>query len=171
VECGVWRGSQPILARAYIEVNGYRPRQYWLYDTFSGMPMPGPYDVTIQGYTATHKPQDWLSVSREEVAHNFATRGLMDDEQVMLMAGQVEKTLLDPHNLPERICYLRLDTDFYTSTKASLEALYPLLESGGALVIDDYGWWQGAQRATDEYFATPPEMTQIDRSARLIWKQ
>jgi O-methyltransferase len=126
--------------------------------------------VTIEGHTATHKPKDWLSVPRAQVEHNFAIRGLLDDEQLVFVEGQVEQTLLEPQNLPERICYLRLDTDFYTSTKAALKVLYPRLESGGALVIDDYGWWRGAQKATDEYFSGEPAMEQIDRSARLLWK-
>jgi len=170
VECGVWRGAQPILARSYIEASGYRPRKYWLFDTFSGMPQPGQHDVTIEGHTATHKPKDWLAVPRAQVEHNFAIRGLLDDEQIVFVEGRVEQTLLEPQNLPERICYLRLDTDFYTSTEMALKVLYPRLESGGALVIDDYGWWRGAQKATDEYFGGEPVMEQIDRSARLLWK-
>lgn len=169
VECGVWNGAQPILAKAYIDANGYRPRKYWLFDTFKGMPKPDLIDTNYRGGTVHHKPEGWLAASRKVVEANFARRGLFDDQQVVFVEGMVEETLLLTH-LPERICYLRLDTDFYSSTRIELEVLYPRLESGGALVIDDYGWWHGAQKATDEYFNDAPHMIEIDRSARLIWK-
>lgn len=168
VECGVWHGTQPILAKSYVDGAGYRPRKYWCFDTFTGMPPPGPYDLNHMGKKPA-KPPTWLAVAMETVKHNFRLRNVLDD-QVIFVAGMVEDTLLGPL-LPERISYLRLDTDFYASTKAALQVLYPRLESGGALVIDDYGWWQGAKRATDEYFGdAPPEMMVIDRSARLVWK-
>lgn len=47
---------------------------------------------------------------------------------------------------------LRLDTDFYESTKSELEYLYPKLEVGGVLLIDDYGHWKGCKKAVDDYF-------------------
>jgi hypothetical protein len=65
--------------------------------------------------------------------------------------GKVEDTL--PAQAPEQIALLRLDTDWYESTRHELEHLYPRLVSGGVLIIDDYGYWQGARQATDEYFA------------------
>jgi hypothetical protein len=48
---------------------------------------------------------------------------------------------------------LRLDTDWYKSTKTELEWLYPTLSNSGVLIIDDYGHWQGSRKAVDEYFA------------------
>lgn len=167
-ECGVWRGAQPILAKAYVERAGYRPRRFWCFDTFAGMPPPGPEDCNYRGHRPDNKPKDWLAIPRAQVEHNFAARGLLDDD-VIFVEGMVERTLRE-ELLPETIGYLRLDTDFYSSTKVALEVLYPRLESGGALVIDDYGWWTGAKQATDEYFGDPPPMVEIDRSARLIWK-
>jgi O-methyltransferase len=56
--------------------------------------------------------------------------------------------------LPNKICVLRLDTDWYESTKKELEILYPKLSINGCLIIDDYGHWSGAKKATDEYFET-----------------
>ena len=47
---------------------------------------------------------------------------------------------------------MRLDTDWYESTKHELTHLFPLLSSGGVIIIDDYGHWQGAKKAVDEYF-------------------
>jgi O-methyltransferase len=169
VECGVWQGAQPITAKAYIEANGYRARRYWLFDTFSGMPPPGPEDVNHRGGRPLNKPNDWLLCSRADVERAFSDRELLDDS-VIFVEGMVEQTLRT-HEIPDRISYLRLDTDFYSSTMVELQVLYPMLVRGGALVIDDYGWWLGAKKAVDTYFGGQmPEMVEIDRSARLIWK-
>jgi hypothetical protein len=47
---------------------------------------------------------------------------------------------------------LRLDTDWYESTKHELTHLFPKLIQNGILIIDDYGHWEGCRKATDEYF-------------------
>jgi O-methyltransferase len=79
--------------------------------------------------------------------------------------GKVEDTI--PANIPERIALLRLDTDFYRSTRHELEHLYPRLERGGVLIIDDYGAYVGARQATDEYFASRPFLlNRIDEHVR-----
>ena len=168
VECGVWHGVHPILAKAYVEGRGYRPRKYWCYDTFAGMPPCGPEDQNYRGGRPYDKPKDWLLVPLAEVKDNFAARKLLD-KSVEFVVGMVEQTLRGPR-LPTKISYLRLDTDFYASTLIELQVLYPLLVSGGALVLDDYGWWLGSQKAANEYFGKGQAMTEIDRGARLIWK-
>jgi hypothetical protein len=56
-----------------------------------------------------------------------------------------------PASAPEFIALLRLDTDWYESTKHELVHLYPRLARGGILILDDYGFWRGARQATDEY--------------------
>ncbi|HSR89761.1 MAG TPA: TylF/MycF/NovP-related O-methyltransferase, partial [Gemmatimonadales bacterium] len=58
-----------------------------------------------------------------------------------------------PDAAPSTISLLRLDTDWYESTRHELTHLFPRLSPGGVLIIDDYGHWQGARKATDEYFA------------------
>ena len=66
------------------------------------------------------------------------------------MKGQVEKTLKIKKNLPKKISILRIDTDWYESTKVELEILFPLLSKNGFLIIDDYGYWSGAKKAVDK---------------------
>ena len=83
----------------------------------------------------------------------------------------MEETLKNGENLPNKISILRLDTDFYESTKIELKYLYPLLVEGGILIIDDYGSWLGSKKATDEYFSNKINfMHFIDHSARMIIK-
>jgi hypothetical protein len=68
-----------------------------------------------------------------------------------LIAGKVEETL--PEHAPESIALLRLDTDWYESTRHELEHLFPRVVAGGVLLLDDYGHWKGSRKAVDEYFA------------------
>ena len=92
-------------------------------------------------------------------------------ERVHFIKGPVEQTL--PDSKHERIALLRLDTDFYESTRAELEHLYPRLVPGGVLILDDYGHWQGARQAVDEYIdqqGLAVLMHRIDYACRVITK-
>ncbi len=85
----------------------------------------------------------------------------------------MEQTLLQEINLPKKISLLRLDTDFYESTKVELEILYPRLVSGGFLIIDDYGHWKGSQKAVDEYLDLKNNfhfLHRVDYGTRLLIK-
>jgi hypothetical protein len=93
---------------------------------------------------------DWCYSSHDEVIKNISENTKIDN--IFLIKGNVEQTLLEEKNLPEKISILRLDTDWYASTKIELEVLYNKLVKGGILIIDDYGHWQGARKAVDEYF-------------------
>src|SRR5437773_5710167 len=82
--------------------------------------------------------------------------------------GMVEETI--PATVPARIAILRLDTDWYQSTRHELEHLYPLVSHIGVLIVDDYGYWKGARKAVDEYFAraqTPMLLHRIDSAGRI----
>ena len=86
------------------------------------------------------------------------------------MPGPVEDTL--PAHAPETLALLRLDTDWYVSTRHELEHLYPRLVVGGVLIVDDYGHYQGARKAVDEYFEGHRVLLQrIDYTGRLAIKQ
>ena len=83
----------------------------------------------------------------------------------------VEDTI--PAAAPEALALLRLDTDWYESTRHELVHLYPRIATGGVLIIDDYGHWEGARRAVDEYFASaaPPVLLhRVDYTARMAVK-
>jgi hypothetical protein len=106
----------------------------------------------------------------EDVRANLASTGY-PPERVHYVQGKVEDTI--PANLPDSIALLRLDTDWYESTLHELRYVYPLLVSGGVLVIDDYGHWQGARKAVDEYFggsSAQVYLHRVDNTARLLVK-
>lgn len=161
VECGVWRGGNSLLA-ADVFRRLDPSRKTFLFDTFAGMTAPTDFDVDRSGrqaldkYRANERDQhnEWCFAALNEVKENFARCGLVDN--VAYVKGDILQALDDPHNIPEKISVLRLDTDWYESTRKELEALYPRLQVGGVLIIDDYGHWGGAQKAVDEYFAGMP---------------
>jgi predicted O-methyltransferase YrrM len=110
----------------------------------------------------------WAEASLEDVKENFRRAQLLDDS-VVFVKGKVEETLAESDKKPERIALLRLDTDWYESTKIELEVLYPRLVPGGVLIIDDYGHWAGARKAVDEYFKNDPVLVnRIGYTARLV---
>jgi len=159
VECGVWRGGNLVIAGLLRDRLGF-DRQIWAYDTFAGMTAPTAADFKPAEELDVEKKfarldqgnrNDWCYASVEDVRQNFASR--VGNRDLRTIKGPVEETLRQPGNLPDQIAILRLDTDFYESTKAELEILYPRLSPGGVLIVDDYGEWAGARKAVDEYFA------------------
>ena len=88
--------------------------------------------------------------------------------QIVLIKGMVERTI--PDSAPQQIALLRLDTDWYASTKHELEHLYDRLSPNGIIIIDDYGHFKGAKKAVDEYFSLkgiPMLLNRIDYTGRL----
>lgn len=82
-------------------------------------------------------------------------------KRIKLVKRKVEETI--PASSLEKISLLRLDTDWYESTRHELLHLYPLLCVGGVLIIDDYGHWKGARKAVDEYFRETGQRILLDR--------
>jgi len=167
VECGVWRGGNALIA-ADVFSRLSPERKVYLFDTFAGMTPPTASDVSRTGMAGE---EGWCNASLDEVRASFAARGLAAN--AVFVAGDVGETLRDPRNLPARIGVLRLDTDWYESTKLELEVLYPLLQPGGVLMVDDYGFWQGARKAVDEYFSAHdrPYFHYVDHTGRAAIKR
>jgi predicted O-methyltransferase YrrM len=158
VECGVAKGGST-MAMAYTLLElGLKDRELYLYDTFEGMPEPEEADRGRFGepaHKSWRKRRDeagrstWINHGLEEVRANLALTGY-PDERLHFIKGKVEDSL--PASAPPgAIALLRLDTDWYASTKAELDHLYPKLVRGGIVIIDDYFRWQGARKAVDEF--------------------
>jgi O-methyltransferase len=161
VECGCFLGGIGIFMGLLRQRLGLERKRIWLYDTFEGPP-DGETDVVWgKTITASSLPPYYDTV----VEH--ITRLVGSDDGYTLVRGRVEETLTDVR--PESVALLRLDTDFWSSTKASLEALYPRLVRGGVLIVDDYGMFDGARRATDEYVAAQPRRPLFHRIDGSVW--
>jgi O-methyltransferase len=173
-ECGVWKGgSVMLIAHALMEA-GTTDRKIYLYDTFEGMIKPGENDgdwekAEWEKNKVNDQINNWCLSPLEEVEFNMSTIGYPPDNFIFIK-GKVEQTI--PETLPDKLALLRLDTDWYESTKHELNHLYPLLEKGGILIIDDYGAWQGARKAVDEYFAAHGNvyLNRLDFTGRLVIK-
>lgn len=174
VECGTWRGGSALLAALTFESEGVS-RGLDVYDTFQGMPPPTEHDVDMEGQSASAYMEQysdetgWCYAGLDEVRATFSSHGFGEDK-VRFIKGDVLETLKS--DVPETISILRLDTDWYESTRFELETLYPRLSVGGVLIVDDYGYWQGSRKAVDEYFATrrTPLLMRVNEQVRLAIK-
>lgn len=155
VECGVWRGGSMLAAAKALTEAGDTSRHLHLYDTFEGMSEPTEHDKRHDGRLASEmlavsdkSSGVWAYASLEDVQETMAQSEYPADN-IHYYRGKVEETI--PGDVPEQISILRLDTDWYESTRHELEHLWPRLVPGGVLLLDDYGWWDGARRAVDEW--------------------
>jgi O-methyltransferase len=157
VECGVWRGGSMQAIARILAARGVTDRELHLFDTFEGMPPPTQEDVRQGGPPAAE-----LLATRPRTAKVWAIADLEDVRAGMAQIpypanrihyhqGLVEETI--PDGAPEQIALLRLDTDWYASTKHELEHLYERVPSGGVVIIDDYDYWEGSRKAVDEFVA------------------
>lgn len=176
VECGVWRGGTMMAVAHLLRMHNSFDKDLYLFDTFAGMPLPADVDADFHGRKAKSKflakqrtpdSSDWCYASLSEVQINLESAGYLKDK-VHYVVGKVENTV--PVQAPETISILRLDTDWYESTKHEMIHLYPRLVPGGVLIIDDYGHWQGARKAVDEYLLenrVPILLNRIDYTGRI----
>jgi len=177
VECGVWRGGMMVAAARTLLSLAVTNRDIYLFDTFAGMSPPTNKDVDSRGneaiieFNQAPKTQngvvDWCYASLEDVTANMHATGY-PKERIHFIKGKVEETL--PAAAPETISILRLDTDWYESSKHEMVHLFPRLQSEGILILDDYGFWQGSRQATDEYLAetgTRLHLIRVDDACRV----
>lgn len=180
VECGVWRGGSSMAIAMALEQEGELNRDIYLFDTFEGMPPPNEKDSRFDGTDANtlliQDPQKqgyiWAVAGLEEVQSNIFSAGYPKDK-IHLIKGPVEKTLLNEPSKGQ-VALLRLDTDWYESTKCEMEHFFPRVAPGGIVIFDDFGYWQGARRAVEEYFGATGEkyfLHRIDETARLLVKR
>lgn len=180
VECGVWRGGSVMMIALALLRLGCSDRMLWLYDTFDGMPQPSEEDIQeMSGRPAceilaerekTFDDPFWGLAPRSKIEENLGRTGY-PMERVRVIEGNVLATI--PSKVPHQIALLRLDTDWYDSTRHEIEHLYPRVARGGVLIIDDYGYWRGARKATDEFFAHQPLrplLHRIDYTGRICVK-
>lgn len=177
-ECGVWRGGSMMAVALALLARGDTSRHLWLFDTFEGMSEPTDADRGVGGESARSQLERsskdapvWAVASLDDVRANLASTGY-PPERIHFVKGKVEDTI--PATAPERIALLRLDTDWYESTRHELQHLYPRLARHGVLIIDDYGHWEGARQAVDEYFTASEEpvfLHRVDYTARLVIKR
>jgi hypothetical protein len=166
VECGVDKGAQPKCWMETLIKHQCTDRDIYLYDTFAGMTEPTKEDYSIRDSlmyhcTALQVQQEWEKQQRDD--HNEWCYGSLEEVQKTLLdtgypldkihfiKGDVLQTLQNAMNIPNQIALLRMDTDWYESSKKEMEVLYPHVVNNGVVIMDDYYHWNGQRKATDEY--------------------
>ena len=156
VECGVWRGGSMMAVQKALLALRSTDRELYLYDTYAGMTAPTSRDnsrfepkTTQESYDSMKEGDGtckWCYSSIEETRRNVLSVGY-PERKIHFIKGPVEDTI--PANAPQRIALLRLDTDFYESSRHEMVHLFPRLIPGGVLLLDDYGHWEGQRVAVD----------------------
>ena len=145
-------------------------RDIYLYDTFGGLVKPSKYDYTRQDskiyqmnkeevynkwkkHIIDEKINEWCYTPLEKVQNRLNSTGYPKNN-LHYIVGDVMETLKDKSKIPEKIAILRLDTDWYESSKYELEQMYDNVVIGGVIIFDDYYHWDGQRRATDDFFSS-----------------
>ena len=167
IECGVDSGNfEHIWINELIKNNAVR--DIYLYDTFGGLVEPSEYDYTCKDAKLFSMNKDqvyehwknniidgktngWCYTPLEKVKNRLNSTGYPENN-LHYIVGDVMETLKDKTKIPEKIAILRLDTDWYESSKYELEQMYDNVVSGGVIIFDDYYHWDGQRRATDDFF-------------------
>ena len=153
IECGVWKGGNILGIIEYLNYHNMN-KKVWLFDTFNGMTEPEDCDFDM----GNNKAKDMMDIpvvfafSPIDDVKDVLSKSKYNKDLIEYVIGDVSETLLNIDNIPEKISLLRLDTDWYKSTKDELIHLYPKLVDKGVLIVDDYGHWSGSRLAVDEFF-------------------
>ncbi len=154
IETGVWRGGATIFMRAVLKIHEVTDRVVWVADSFEGLPEPDaeqfPREAQVHNGLVMKGVYHHFAVGLEDVQRNFRAYGLLDD-QVRFLKGWFKDTL--PTAPIDSLAVMRLDGDYYESTRDGLLNLYDKLSVGGYVIIDDYGedHWTYCRRAVDEF--------------------
>ena len=153
VECGVYNGSTLAFIGKIIDELEL-DKKIWGYDTFDGFIENTLTDKDIHfktGKKIIYEKND-IYFSLDEVKKNVIKNDNNNFDKYIFIKGDIIKTLEVYENIPNKISFLRLDTDIYKTTKKQLDVLYEKLSKGGILHIDDYGLCPGVKTAVDNFF-------------------
>lgn len=144
VDCGVWNGGSTALLAA-----GGRGRDVWAFDSFEGLPEPTARDGAESAGWGGELKGDPDRVRR--AVRNAAGAGAAG--ALRIRKGWFDDTVPAARAEIGPIAVLHVDGDWHDSVLTVLDALYDEVVAGGAVVIDDYGYWPGARTATDGFRA------------------
>lgn len=178
VECGVWRGGCAAVM-AFIAERAKSRRKIWLFDSFEGLPEPTDKDgLAAEEYAAGKTRGNLETINKcvgplADVKKIFFEILRINPQNVIIKEGWFQDTLPSARGVIGPIAILRLDGDWYESTRCCLDNLYNMVIPGGYIIIDDYGYWEGARRALDEFFLERrinPYLIRID-DTRIYFKK
>jgi len=176
VECGVARGGISAMMAMMAEEEG-KGRMTWLFDSFEGLPEQTEEDgiqkpVRHWDRKANDLAEGYCLGTWYDVSTTMFTVFHLSREVVELVKGWFQDTLPVYKNKIGDMAVLRLDGDWYESTKCCLENLYDNVVQGGFVIIDDYQL-PGCKKAVDEYLHKRQEAPRMDFDAngRAYWRK
>lgn len=145
-ECGSYQG-----ATAFFMAEEAPDTPLHLFDSFEGLSDPSPED-NFSGKDQSFWQRGDLT-SPEEVVH----KTLAQFSNVVYHKGWIPEKFPEVEGLKFRL--LHIDVDLFQPTLDSLEFFYARLNSGGVIVMDDYGLatCPGAHKAAEEFMRDKPE--------------
>lgn len=175
IETGTWAGGHAILM-GYLLSKYNSNKKIFIFDTFSGMPKPMSNEVRISDNVKANTiiNQNMFNkciYSLADLEKNIKSFGLNLD-RFFFVKGKTQDTL-KKFKAIKHVAFVRMDTDWYESTKAEIEFFWPKLIRHGVVIIDDYAYWSGQKRAIDEYFSKKNDkksMHYVDHGTRLFMK-
>ncbi len=160
VECGTWAGGMSFaMMQALPGV-----RRFHLFDSFEGLPEPDARDgrLALEGNETGAIRFDNNRADFETCRQN-AERYRRPDQQVVIHRGWFDDTL-PKFDDETPIAILRLDGDWYHSTRIALEYLFDRVMHGGLILVDDYHFWDGCSRAVHDFLSHRSRLERIRES-------
>jgi hypothetical protein len=151
-EFGVAQGATSALLANEIRSG---EKKLWLFDSFEGLPKPGPEDVLIDDIYKLGSMQEYAGTMVEGAGQVLGRlkKIAFPMSRVRIVPGFIEDTIRT-QPMPDQVCFAYVDMDFYEPIKTALWFLDQRLSGGGYVVVDDYGHFSaGAQKAVDEFVA------------------
>lgn len=149
IECGVWRGG---MCAGLASILG-RSRDYYLFDSFEGLPpareIDGPAALRWQSNKQGSTYHENCSAPPDFARRAMTLAGVASFE---LVQGWFNETM-PKKKIEKPIVLLRLDADWYDSTMVCLEHLFELVTPGGLIILDDYYYFDGCSRALHDFLS------------------
>jgi O-methyltransferase len=159
VECGVWKGgcSLAVLLAQRAQF-GRVVRPLYLLDSFAGLPPVEERDGPLaKAWQTGAQPDRFLDncAASESDLHATLRHFGFGDADYRVVPGWFEQTVppLAAELRDEGIALLRLDGDWYGSTRTCLDGLVPVTRDGATVIIDDYYAWDGCARAVHDFLS------------------
>lgn len=159
VETGVWQGASASVVATQLVCSKHTPQmKAWLYDAWQGMPETRPEDGTRAAQTVGWGKDGNLPL----VLENLKKTGINIEEGVVIRKGWFNETFA--LEKPEKVAFLHVDSDWYSSVMDTLIAFYDRVPMGGVVVFDDFGFWEGCRRAFYDFFEARHERPLLERN-------
>lgn len=178
VDVGVWKGGSSMIMKAVNDHldGGRRLLCLDIYDIMDlqviddADPVEDRIIVSSLELARAYFETEGVRTSIAEIRENFRELGVRLDGVEFLRGNLISPEF--PFEQVESISLMRIDCDFYTATKNTLERLFPKLQPGGTIIFDDYyleGF--GERRAADEFRAQLGDDSPLERVGQsAIWR-